>query len=60
MGAWISSDDPHPLTKKAHKYEKTSKEKIITWISQSWKSITPELAAKSFNIFKNIGVEDLE
>ena len=32
LESWISSDDPHHLTKKAHKYEKPSKEKVIAWI----------------------------
>ena len=58
--SWISSDDPHPLTKKAHKYEKPSKEKVISWISKSWKSISGDLSAESFDVFRKLNVEILQ
>ena len=50
---WISSDNPHPLTKKARNFEKPTREQTITWISKAWTLISTNLAESSFNIYKS-------
>ena len=50
--AWISSDNPHPLTKKARNFEKPTREQTITWISKAWTLISSDLVQTSFSIYK--------
>ena len=50
--AWIGSDNPHPLTKKAKNFEKPTREQTISWISKAWTMISSILVQNSFNIYR--------
>ena len=54
----IENQAPHLI--RTGNWKVTSREDRMIWISESWRRITAETAAKGFSHFKNINNEDDE
>ena len=46
------------IQKKPKNFKPASKETVITWISESWRDFSKEIAKKGWNIYKEQSEED--